>query len=278
MKTFSFQALVAKEFREAVRSRWLLGLIAVFCFLAFGLSWIGTAASTIRGYSGFGRTSAALVNLVLLIVPLMGLTMGAFSLAGERERRTLDLLLVLPLRPAHIFWAKALGLGAALTAALSAAFGLSGLTLAFRGGLRDGGLYLAFFSATLLLAFCTMSLGLWISALNRRIAPAIGIALVAWFGFVLGGDLGFLGMSAAVRLSPEALLATAWLNPLSLYRLLAVDVLGAHLDMLGPAGLCAQDLLGPRFRACVLAGLGGWFFAALSLAYLSYHRHPLREG
>lgn len=278
MNPGAFQTLVAKEFREAVRSRWLIGFGSIFCILAVGISWIGTLSSAMRGFSGFGRTSAALVNLVLLVVPLMGLTLGAMSLAGERERRTLEQLLVLPIRPGEVFWAKVAGLSAALCAALTAAFALSGLVLAFRGGLGNSLLYAASLLATLLLALASLSLGLCISACSRRTAAAVGAALLAWFFFVFLSDLGLLGTSLAVRLHPEALLASAWFNPLTLYRLLAVDSLGGHLDMLGPAGQCAQDFLGAWFGPAALAGLCGWLAVALLSAYGIYRRDPLREN
>ena len=278
MKPRPMRALIAKEFGEAVRSRWLAGFVITFCVMALGISVIGTLGATLGGYSGFGRTSATLVNLVLLVVPLMGLTTGAFSLAGEREHGTLTLLLALPLRPAQVFWAKAIGLALALLSALSLAFGIAGMALALRGGLLDATLYAEFFAATLLLAWVSLSIGLWIASRSRRVAPAVGLSLLVWLGLVFAGDLGILGTSLAVRFSPEVLLATASLNPLSLYRILSVDLLNANLEMLGPAGLCAQDLLGRGLLLTALAGLLIWFVVTLGAAYLTYRRDPLREN
>lgn len=269
--------LSGKEFREAARSRWLIGFLIGFCVLGIGISWIGALSSSVGGYSGFGRTTAALVNLVLFIVPLMGLLIGALSLAGERERGTLSLLLSLPIDRAEIFWAKWIGQSAALIAALAVAFGLAGAGLVLQGGLRDGALYLACFAATALLALSSLSLGLVISAWSRRTAPAAGVTLLVWFLLVFGGDLGILGTSLAVKLHPAALLASAGFNPLSLYRIVAVDLLGANLEMLGPAGHCAQDFLGRWLAPAGLAGLVLWTAAALTASYRIYTRNPLRE-
>lgn len=273
-----FTTLIHKEFSEAVRSRTLLGFAAVFTLTALGISIIGSLGSSLGGPSGFGRTAATLVNVVLLIVPLMGLSAGALSLAGEREKGTLCFLLSLPLRPSHVFWAKWLGLGAALTVSLSAGFGLAGLGLAWKSGLRDAGLYLGAYAVTLLLALTHLSLGLLISAFARRTAQAVGLALLVWLGLVFLGDLGLLGTSLAVRLRPELLLAGAALNPLSVYRVLAIDALGAHLEMLGPAGHCAQDFLGRALKPAGLALLLLWTASAANLAFLVYRRDPLREG
>lgn len=269
--------LCAKEFREAMRSRWLIGFSIGFCLFGLGISWIGSLGSSMGGYSGFGRTTASLVNLILLIVPLMGLFIGAFSLSGERERGTLALLLSLPIDRKEIFWAKWIGLGSALGLSLSIAFGLGGIALAMHGGLTDGALYVKCFAVTLILALVSLSLGLLISSLTRRTAVAAGVTLLIWFVLVFGGDLGILGTSLAIRLSPAVLLASAWLNPLSLYRIIAIDLLGANLEMLGPAGHCAQDALGRWLLPAGFAGMFVWAAAALAVSYRIYIRDPLRE-
>lgn len=277
MSAHPMKALIAKEFAETGRSRWLAGFVGAFCLLALVLAVVGSSGSTFGG-QGFGRTTAALLNLVLLIVPLMGLTAGSLSLAGEKERGTMEFLLSLPLRPRQIFWAKFLGAAAALAAALSLAFGLVGAGLALRGGLREAGVFAACFAATVLLAAVSLSLGLLISARSQKVAGAVGFALLLWLGLILGGDLGLLGTAVAVRLPPGALLASAWLNPLSLYRLLAIDAATANLDMLGPAGSCAQDLLGAWLRPAALAGLGLWLAASLAAARAQFVRDPLENG
>ncbi len=277
MRASPMTALIAKEFNETARSRWLAGFVGAFCVLAAVLTVVGSSGSTFGG-QGFGRTTAALLNLVLLIVPLMGLTAGSLSLAGEKERGTMEFLLSLPLRPRQIFWAKFLGSAAALATALGMAFGLIGTGLALRGGIRQAGVFAACFSATLLLAAVSLSFGLLISTRSRKVAGAVGLALLLWFGLILGGDLGLLGTALAVRLPPGVLLASAWLNPLSLYRLLAIDAASANLDMLGPAGSCAQDVLGSWLRPAAFAGLAAWLAASLSAARYLFGRDPLENG
>lgn len=272
-----FSTLVIKEFADALRSRWLMGFSAAFAFLALGISVIGSLGSSVSGYAGFGRTTATLVNLILFMVPLMGLSAGGLSLSGERERGTLGFLLSLPVRPAHVFWAKFAGLGMALTAALAAAFGLAGLGLAWKSGLRDTGLYLGCFGLTLLLALASLGGGLLLSSLTRRTAQSVGAVLLVWLGLVFIGDLGLLGTSLAVRLRPEVLLTGAALNPLTIYRLLAIRGLGAPLEILGPAGLCAQDLLGRGLWPIGLTALGMWAAATAALAFWIYQKDPLRQ-
>ncbi|MEK7873458.1 MAG: hypothetical protein AAB502_06340, partial [Chloroflexota bacterium] len=61
--------LARKEFRDALRNRWFLFYAAVFTILALGLSYLALSGAGMGGLAGFGRTSASLINLVLLIVP-----------------------------------------------------------------------------------------------------------------------------------------------------------------------------------------------------------------
>ena len=58
--------------------------------LSIAFATVAIAGSTLTGQPGFGRTSAGLINLMLLIVPLIGLTIGAQAIVAEREDRLLD--------------------------------------------------------------------------------------------------------------------------------------------------------------------------------------------
>lgn len=276
--TGAMVVIAGKEFREASRSRWLMGFAAAFISLGLVLMAAGAWSSAFGEAAGFGRTTAALINLILLVVPLMGLVAGALSFAAERERRTMEFLLSLPARRCEIFWAKFLGLGWALAAALALSFALLASVLAAEGGLAHLGAYLSCFASTLLLAAVSLALGMALSALSSRTATAAGWALLLWLGLVFAGDLGLLGTSLAVRLPPGALLASAWLNPLSLFRLLAIDSAAAGLDVLGPAGRCAQDSLGGWLRPLALLGMGGWLAAGLFTASRLFVRRPLEGG
>ena len=75
-----------RELRESVRSRWFLLYSLAFAVLGLGVSYVSATGSGGAGLSGYGRTTAGLINLVLLVVPLMALTAGAGSIASDRER------------------------------------------------------------------------------------------------------------------------------------------------------------------------------------------------
>ncbi len=60
--------IAAKEFRDSFRNRWFLLYAAVFTLLTLALSYLSLRATGMYGHAGFGRTTAGLVNLVLLVV------------------------------------------------------------------------------------------------------------------------------------------------------------------------------------------------------------------
>ncbi len=128
------------------------------------LAWLALSGAGNYGLAGFGRTSASLINLVLLIVPLMGLTLGALSLAGEREKGTLIYLMAQPINQLELLLGKFIGMALALIAALGLGFGLTGLLIALNGGGTEMGTYVVLLLLSCLLAVASLSVGFLISA------------------------------------------------------------------------------------------------------------------
>jgi hypothetical protein len=122
--------VMGKELKDARRSRWFLLLAVVFAGLALALSLLGMSALGAIGGSGFGRTTASLLNLVMIIVPLMGLLMGAMSVAREREHGTLQTILAQPVVLEEVLLGKFLGLAAALLGTILLGFGLAAMVIA----------------------------------------------------------------------------------------------------------------------------------------------------
>ncbi len=273
MRPTTILVLSQKEIRDALRNRWFIAYAGAFVLLSTALALLVLTSASYGGVSGFGRTAAGLVNLVLFLAPLMGLTLGAQALAGERERGTLGYLLAQPISAAELFVGKFLGLALALAGAILAGFGLSTLILARAGNSRGGGAFAGLALLTVLLAWASLSLGYLISSHNRRTATALGIALVTWLLLALAGGLGLMGTALALRLAPGTLLAITLLNPLESYRIAAVYFLRGSLELLGPAGMVAERSFGDRTGAVLIAVLLAWFLAPLGLAY----RAMLRE-
>jgi Cu-processing system permease protein len=263
--------IARRELREALRNKWLIFYAVGFAALAFALSSASLASAGYGGLGGFGRTAASLINALLLFVPLLGLSLGAVSLAGDRERGTLLYLLSQPVNRAEVFFGKALGSALGVTAALGVGFGLAGLALA---SLDDGqgGAFLALAGYTLLLALVSLGLGFVISALTRRSATALGAALIVWLALVFFSDLGLVGVTLALRPTPEALLGMLLANPLQVYKLGAIYSLRATLDTLGAAGQYAAFRFGAGLPYLLAGLLGAWAVAVYGGAFALFAR------
>lgn len=264
--------LAQKELQDALRNRWFAVIALAFAGLALAVAWLGLAG--LGGYrlGGFGRTTASLVNLVVLVVPLMGLTLGALALAPERERGTLLYLLSQPVTHVEVLLGKFLGLGLTLLGALALGFGASGLLLAARGGLADAGGYLALAALAFLLALASLSLGLLISAATRRGAAAVGAAVALWFFLAVLSDLGLMGTALALDLGPQSMFVLTLLNPLQDFRIAAILVLRNSLEVLGPAGTYAERTYGAAVGPLLVGALFAWTAASTAAAVLVVRR------
>jgi Cu-processing system permease protein len=263
--------IAQRELREALRNKWLWFYAVGFGALAFGLAQAGMASAGYAGLGGFGRTAASLVNALLLFVPLMGLTVGAGVLAGERERGTLLYLLAQPVNRAEVFFGKALGAALAVLAALLLGFGLAGLGFASTGG-GEGGGYLALGGFAALLTLASLGIGFVISALTRKAATASGAALIVWLALVFLGDLGVIGATLAFRPAPFGMLTLLLLNPLQVFKLGAIYSLRATLDTLGAAGQYAALAFGANLPWLLAGLLVVWIVVSFGMAFALFNR------
>ncbi len=268
--------LAQRELSDALRNRWFVAYAVAFVALSVALALLVINSAGYGGVSGFGRTSAAMINLVLFLAPLMGLTLGAQALSSEREQGTMSYLLAQPVSPFEMFIAKFIGLAIAIGAAIVSGFALATLTMTFMDSGGGAGAFLPLTGLTVLLAWASLAIGYLISSFSRRTMSALGVAVVVWLVLVLIGDLGLMGTAVILKLSPGTLLASTLFNPLEAYRIAAIDLLRDSMELLGPAGLVAQDTFG-GWAAAILTGiLVAWLVIPLAIAYVTMRREEQR--
>ncbi len=264
--------LTQKELSDARRNRWFLLYTLAFAGLSLSLAWLSLSGMGNYGLAGFGRTGASLVNLVVLVAPLMGLTLGALSLAGEREKGTLVYLLAQPVTRLELLLGKFLGLSLALLAALGLGFGLTGLLIAFQAGDADVSTYLTLLGLSFLLALASLSLGFLVSAAVQRGATAVGLVLFVWLLLVFFGDLGLMGTAVVLRLEVSQLLALALVNPLQIFKIAAILDIRNNLEVLGPAGVYALRTYGAQLLPLLVTLLLAWTLLPLFGTYQLFKR------
>jgi Cu-processing system permease protein len=268
--------LARKEVRDAGRNRWFVLYAAGLAALALTFAGLGDTGLGEVTVAGFGRTAASLINLIMLLVPLMGLTLGALSIAGERERGSLLYLLAEPVTFLELYLAKLLGLSAAVLAALLAGFGLAGVVIAWRVGGADAGTYLAVVGLAFVLALVSLGLGLLLSAAARRSTSAVGLAVFLWLALVFLGDLGVMGTALVLRLDVPQLVALALLNPLQVFKVTAVLASHGNLEVLGPAGLYLARTYGAALVPILLSILAAWIVVPAGAGYWLLRRRGVK--
>lgn len=265
--------LAKKEVGDALRNRWFVLYTLAFVGLALAFSYLALAGAGIVGFAGFGRTAASLINLVLLIIPLLALTIGAQSLAGEQERNTLAYLLAQPISRADIFVGKYLGLLLSLLASLTLGFGLSGIVMALNGTSgADPSAYVMLVALAFLLSLTMLSVGFLVSALSKRAGVATGIGLFLWLLFVFFGDLGMMGTAITLRMPIDNLFWLSLANPLQTFKMAAILKIQATLDILGPAGIYAMQRYGEQLLLLFLLVLGLWVALPALAAYVYFQQ------
>jgi Cu-processing system permease protein len=260
--------VAARELREALRSRWFVLAAGCFLVLSLSLTMLGLAGAQRSGLAGFDRTTASLLNLALLFVPLMTLSLGGLGIAGELEDGSLAMLLAQPVTRGEAYAGKYLGLLAAVSAAILVGFGITGVLVGMTVGGGNARAFVELVGLTLLLSAATLSLGTVLSVLLRSRAKVIGAAFSAWLLLVYVSDLGTIGLTIARNLQPAQVFVLALLNPVQQARVLGTLTLSDRLDILGAVGAFGLDQFGGAGLSVLLIGaLAAMALAPLAIGY-----------
>jgi ABC-type multidrug transport system ATPase subunit/ABC-type transport system involved in multi-copper enzyme maturation permease subunit len=271
--------IAAKELADAVGSRWLIGYGTLLGALGLAAAASGIDSASGLALQAFGRTTATLMNLCLLLAPLVAVLMGAAAITGEQERGTLEYLLAQPIARSGLLLAKYAGLLAALSIATIAGFLPAGALIVAHAGAGVLGHYLLFPAIALLAGAALTGVGLFISVTSRSAAQSQGTAVFTWFSFVLLYDLVLMSSLAVSGLPIKWLAAALVANPVDATRVLGVLALEPDLYLLGPAGaFLTARFTAPGAAVLLLASLGLWIavptFGAVIRFSLPRHRRP----
>lgn len=245
----NLRLFAAEELKIALRSRWTQIFAVVFAILAGGVAAAGYVISGGHGVQDFSRTSASLVHLVVLVVPLISLMLGVLSLSLDRGAA--EVVFALPVPRWTILLGRLLGLFVALALAQSFGFGLAGLLVYTQSGPEGVGDFVIVLAASFVATAVFLALAALLSAdaFGRRRTKALALALVAWLVGEVFIDLAALGLATFLPsgAASRVLIVANLVNPIGALRtgaLLLVEGTGAFgaasLALLrfthGPAG------------------------------------------
>ena len=229
-----------KELRDAKNNKWMIVYTIVFGILSFVFAWIDLSESKIYGSPGFGRTAATLINIIILIIPLMGLTLGSLLISSEQENGNFFYIIAQPITRVEYLLGKYLGISLSLLLSLLIGFGISGILISFQVGSSQITNYIYMIVLSSCLALTSTSIGLLISVITKKSITALGLALFTWLLFVFFTDLGIMGTSIILKLNVNQLFIISLINPLQVFKILSILVLNNNLEILGPGGIYAM--------------------------------------
>ncbi|MGZ8630335.1 MAG: ABC transporter permease [Actinomycetota bacterium] len=276
MSAHPVSVIASWEYRTAVRARWVLTMAVVFGLLCVMVTLLAFRTVRELGLSGIGPASATLVNLGVLLPSLMGLLLGAGSLAGAREYGMLAMICAQPLRRSQVATGTFLGLTASLCTTLGIGFGVAMLIIAGVATASDVPALVTLIGATLGVGAASVAIGVAISSLVSSRVQAVTLAVGLWIVLSLGVDLALAALAPSVHLGPTGLLVAILANPLEAGRILAL--LGTNLEgtALGPFGAYLISAFGRWGTIAVLVGdLVAWTLVPLGVARWALPRKDL---
>ena len=217
--------VAAKEFRDGLRNRWVLAITLAFAVLAIALAWFGAAATGQVGFTRISTTIVSLASLAVFLIPLIALMMAYDSIVGEDEKGTLLLLMTYPISRVGLLAGKFLGHAAMLALSTTLGFGIAAAVIglvAEEAAFADLiGPFSLFIASAILLGWAFLALAYLISTITREKARAAGLALIAWFVFVLIYDLALLGLLVGTegRVDQGLFRVLLLINPTDVFRL-----------------------------------------------------------
>lgn len=259
-----------KELREALRNRWFVLFTFAFAGLSMALSSLSQPELGQMSLSNYSRTSASLINLVLLFIPLIGLVLGSSGLASERETGALDYLLSQPVNHAEVLIGKYLGMACALLASLIFGFGTAAAAMAISNQAGNPTSYLITVALASLLALAMLSIGFLISVSMWKLSTALTSSLFVWLAFVFIGDLGIMGAAIITQMPISTLFWISIINPLQMFKMAAILNIQADLEVLGPVGMYATEQYGEALLPILILGLILWAIVPLGLALMQF--------
>ncbi len=188
-------AIARAEMLILRRNWWLVMATGIMVLFALALTFAGSAPTGTLGVDMLTVSVSSMTTLAVYLAPLLALMMAFDTIAGERDRGTLGLLLTYPAGRGEILMGKFLAHLAALGIATTLGLGTAGIVAALSGGAgTDSVIALARLIVTAtLLGAVFLVLGYVLSALAKSPAAAAGLAAGLWLVFVVLFDLGLLG-------------------------------------------------------------------------------------
>jgi len=266
--------IARKELTDRLRNRWVWTVSALLCVAALAIAFFGAAPVGVVGGKGGDAVLASLMNLAAYLVPLIAMILGCGAIIDEKQRGTLDLILVQPLSAAAYFAGTFCGFVLALTIAVGSGLAIAGVITGLWLGVPVGE-YLGLLALALLLGAAFLALSFLVSLLARERGRAIASSVFVWLFAVFIFDLLLVGLLiVSAGKVPAPLFAGLLLaNPADVYRLLCFHWVGSTASPMGLASVVESGMP----AGLLLGALVLWIVVPLALSYGLFRRRVAND-
>ncbi|RLM90977.1 ABC transporter permease [Halobellus sp. Atlit-38R] len=289
----SWQAVARKEFRDAIRSRWLHGSTLFFALFLGGASALffgvllppaNRQVSNLFGFfANLGVFSFSFPALLALVLGFIALSTSYGSITEERETGSIKLLLSLPNSRLDVVVGKLLGRSTVVVAALLVGFLATFVALVATGTRLQLGAFVPQVALTAILGVAFVSIGLSLSALADSNREATLATMGLYFVFaVLWGSIAEgipkllnyageqVGMSVGALTRVQLGVFLKYVNPLKAYETLAAGLYyePARARLLSTT-FGERAVLGSTLQESMPFYFTDWFLFLLLLAWIA---------
>lgn len=223
--------LTVLEMKQLIRSKWLQIVTILFVLTFTSVLLIQQLA--MPDTEGFSRQSAAMLNLLLFLLPLFMLTIGAMSIASDIESGWLSLLRTYPLSDGKYVFTKWLGLFFVFLCITVLAVSVSYFIGSLFGGIS---LEPSLILLIILMLLLFTSLGTLTGSLSRNRLHALAIGLGVWavISLIISYVLMAIGTMIPEHVLKVFIVLNMHLNPLEWMRF-SYFLFTGQTAILGPA-------------------------------------------
>lgn len=267
-------SIARKELSDRLRNRWIWTVSALLALSALAIAFFGSAPVGVVGVQRTGAAMASLMNLAVYLVPLLALILGCGALIEEKQRGTLDLILVYPLSTVEFFFGTFLGFALALAVAVVSGFVLSGAVLSLWAGV-DAGEYLVMVALALMLGVVFLALAFLLSILAKDRGRAVASSVLVWICTIFIFDLLLVGVLilSKGKVSTGLFSVLLLLNPTDVFRMLCFKWIGSAASPLGLAAVIPSGLSTALFTGVLVL----WMAVPLFLSYALFQRRVAND-
>ena len=204
----------------------------------------GVSDSVVMGFTGLSRMLLIFIQVTIIILPIFILITTVKSISGDRESNVLEYMLSFPVSLKDYYWGKMLGRFATVFLPVFLALMLGVVFGMLKGGVLPWKMIFLYSALLFSLSFVFLGLAFLLSAILKSTDIALGASFVIWIVLLAFIDIALMGLMLQNRVSDEAIITLAMLNPIEVFRIGAISLFDPELTVIGPVAYYLLDTLG----------------------------------